>query len=63
MNIVGFYSENHTGIFLSAFATGIKDKAARNAIHIHMVTKDGKSAGHIDDFQFGTDMKLRLPEN
>jgi acetolactate decarboxylase len=61
MNIVGFYSENHAGVFISAFAPAIKDKTARNAIHIHMVTKDGKSAGHIDDFQFGADMKLRLP--
>jgi hypothetical protein len=34
----------------------------KNAMHIHLVTKDGKSAGHIDNLILGTGMTLRLPK-
>ena len=62
MDIVGFYSENHPGIFISVLAPGIKDKDVKNAIHIHMVTRDSKSAGHIDDVALANGMKLFLPK-
>ena len=39
----------------------IKEKGVKNAIHIHLVAKDGKSAGHIDDITLGGGMTLRLP--
>jgi len=35
----------------------------KNTIHIHLVSKDGKSAGHIDDLVFAGGMTLRLPKN
>jgi acetolactate decarboxylase len=63
VDIVGFYSEKHPGIFISAYAPAIKEKDVKNAIHIHLVTKDGKSAGHIDDLTFSGGMTLRLPKN
>lgn len=63
VDIVGFYSEKHPGAFISAYAPGIKEKDVKNTIHIHLVTKDGKSAGHIDDLNFGGGMTLRLPRS
>jgi acetolactate decarboxylase len=63
VDIVGFYSEKHPGIFISAYAPAIKEKDVKNTIHIHLVTKDGKSAGHIDDLTFAGGMTLRLPKN
>lgn len=30
-------------------------------MHIHMVSKDGKSAGHIDNLTLAPGMVLRLP--
>jgi len=62
MDIVGFYSEHHPGIFISVLAPGIKDNSVENAIHIHMVTRDGQSAGHIDDVVLSTGMSLLLPK-
>jgi acetolactate decarboxylase len=62
MNIVGFHSENHHGVFISAFSPAIpKDSAMKNAIHLHLVTIDGKSAGHIDNLTLAPGMTLRLP--
>lgn len=62
-DIVGFYSENHPGVFISAYAPAIKsDIGAKNAIHIHMVSRDGKAAGHIDDITLAPGMTLRLPQ-
>lgn len=62
MDIVGFYSENHPGVFISAYAPAIPaGGSARNAMHIHMVSKDGKSAGHIDNLTLAPGMVLRLP--
>lgn len=63
VDIVGFHSEKHPGVFISAYAPAIKEKDVKNTIHIHLVSKDGKSAGHIDDIMMGTGMMLRLPKN
>lgn len=62
VDIVGFYSEKHPGVFISAYAPAIKEKDVKNTIHIHLVTRDGKSAGHIDDLAFSGGMTLRLPK-
>jgi acetolactate decarboxylase len=62
MDIVGFYSEQHPGVFISAYAPATPPGgAARNAMHIHMVARDGKSAGHIDNLTLAPGMVLRLP--
>ncbi|MFM2059138.1 MAG: hypothetical protein RLY71_3523 [Pseudomonadota bacterium] len=64
MNIVGFYSEKHPGVFISAYAPAIpQGGSARNAMHIHLVSKDGKSAGHIDNLTLAPGMVLRLPKS
>lgn len=63
VDIVGFYSEKHPGVFISAYAPAIKEKDVKNTIHFHMVSKDGKSAGHIDDITMAGGMTLRLPKN
>jgi alpha-acetolactate decarboxylase len=63
MDIVGFYAEKHAGVFTSAYAPATpQGGAARNALHIHMVAKDGKSAGHIDNLTLAPGMVLRLPK-
>ena len=62
VDIIGFHSEKHPGVFISAYAPAIKDKDVKNTIHFHLVSKDGKSAGHIDDIVLGTGMTLRLPQ-
>jgi acetolactate decarboxylase len=62
MDIVGFYSENHPGVFISAYAPAIKpDSGVKNAIHIHLLSHDDKAAGHIDDLTLAPGMKLLLP--
>jgi hypothetical protein len=33
-----------------------------NAIHIHLVSRTSKAAGHIDDLTLGENMVLRLPK-
>ena len=63
MDIVGFYSDAHVGVFISALAPALTSKDDRNAIHVHMVARDGKSAGHIDDIEMAGGMTLRLPAN
>lgn len=63
VDILGFYSENHAGVFLTQFAPAIKEGSGmQNAIHIHLVSKTGKAAGHIDDITLGEGMVLRLPK-
>lgn len=63
MDIVGFYSEQHPGVFISAYAPAIPPGGtARNAMHIHMVTRDGRAAGHIDNLSLAPGMVLRLPK-
>ncbi len=63
MDIIGFYSESHTSVFISAYAPAIKaDSGVKNSIHIHLVSNDGKSAGHIDNLSLAPGMKLLLPQ-
>lgn len=63
MDIIGFYSDKHPGVFISAYAPAIRaDSGVKNAMHIHLVTKDRKSAGHIDNLILGGGMTLRLPK-
>ena len=63
MDIVGFHSEGHPGVFISAYAPAIKEKDVKNTLHIHLVSRDGKSAGHIDNIALAGGMTLRLPKN
>ncbi|MGC2061808.1 MAG: hypothetical protein WA610_02440 [Thermodesulfovibrionales bacterium] len=63
VDIIGFYSESHSGIFLSQYAPAIKKGSGmQNTIHIHLVSRVSKASGHIDDITFGEHMILRLPE-
>lgn len=63
VDIIGFYAEHHAGIFLPsdkpAFMQGTD---AQNVIHIHLVSKASKAAGHIDNMTLGEGMVLRLPK-
>ncbi len=62
VDIIGFYSDHHIGVFLAEYAPAIKEgSGVTNAIHIHLVSKTGKAAGHIDDITLGDGMTLRLP--
>lgn len=63
VDILGFYSENHTGIFISQAAPAIKpDAGVKNSIHIHFVSQTTKATGHIDDLTLGSNMFLKLPK-
>jgi len=63
VDIIGFYSESHAGIFLTKYTPVIKeDSGMTNAIHIHLVSRTSKAAGHIDDITLGENMTLRLPK-
>lgn len=53
MDLVGFYSEHDQGVFITGAPT--------NAMHVHMVTRDGRSAGHVDAITLGPGMTLLLP--
>jgi acetolactate decarboxylase len=62
VDIIGFYSEHHAGVFLPKYTPVIKEGSGReNAIHIHLISKTSKAAGHIDDITLGENMVLRLP--
>ena len=62
VDIIGFYSERHDGIFISEYAPGIKlGSGDKNAVHMHLVSRTTKAAGHIDDITFGKGVTLRLP--
>jgi alpha-acetolactate decarboxylase len=62
MEIVGFYSERHGGVFISAYAPAVKtESGVRNAMHIHFVARDGTATGHIDDLVLDGGMRLLLP--
>lgn len=64
VDIIGFYSETHPGVFISKYAPAVKPESGRrNAIHIHAVSKAGKATGHIDDLTLGAGMTLRLPKS
>jgi acetolactate decarboxylase len=63
VDIIGFYAENHPGEFISQYAPAIKEGSGmENYIHIHLVSKTSRAAGHIDDITFGDGMVLRLPK-
>lgn len=63
MDIIGFYSEKHPGVFISAYVPAISEgSGAKNAMHIHLLSRDGKSAGHIDNLILAPGMTLRLPK-
>ena len=63
VDIIGFYSEHHAGVFLTATTPVIKEGSGMtNAIHIHLVSRASKAAGHIDDITLGEDIVLRLPK-
>ncbi len=49
--LLGFYSENHKGIFTHH----------TTSMHIHMRTLDEKNAGHMDGIVLGNEMILKLP--
>jgi acetolactate decarboxylase len=62
VDIIGFYSESHAGVFLSQYTPAIKEGSGmKNAIHIHQVSRTSKASGHIDDITLGEGMVLRLP--
>jgi len=62
VDIIGFYAEDRIGVYMAEYAPAIKEGSGiKNSIHIHLVTKDGKAAGHIDDLTLGGNMVLRLP--
>jgi acetolactate decarboxylase len=62
VDIVGFYSEGHPGVFISQYAPAMTpESGATNAIHIHVVSRASSATGHIDDITLGPDMVLRLP--
>lgn len=62
VDIVGFYSERHAGVFISKYAPAVTAESGRtNAIHIHFVSRVSKATGHIDDITMNGRMVLRLP--
>jgi len=63
VDIIGFYSEHHAGVFLPKYTPVIKEGSGiENTIHIHLISKTSKAAGHIDDITLGENMVLRLPK-
>ena len=63
IDTIGFYSEHHAGVFLTATTPVIKEGSGmQNAIHIHLVSRASKASGHIDDITLGEGMVLRLPK-
>jgi acetolactate decarboxylase len=63
VDIIGFYAEHHAGVFLpSSNPEFMEGTGVQNAIHIHLVSKTGKTAGHIDNITLGEGMVLRLPK-
>lgn len=63
VDIIGFYSESHHGIFISQYAPAIQPNSGdQNAVHMHFVSRKSKAAGHIDDITHIKGMTLRLPE-
>ena len=63
VDIVGFYSESHAGVFLTQYTQAIKEGSGmKNSMHIHLVSRTSKAAGHIDDITLGDGMVLCLPK-
>jgi acetolactate decarboxylase len=64
VDILGFYAENHPGVFITKTSPAIKaDSGRQNAMHIHLISKTSKATGHIDDLTLGAGMILRLPKS
>lgn len=51
VDVVGFCSPRHAGIFVPA----------GRRTHMHVCSRDGGVAGHVDDLRLGPGMTLRLP--
>lgn len=63
VDIIGFYSDHHVGVFVAEYAPAIKEGSGiKNVIHIHLVSRVSKAAGHIDDLTLGEGMVLKLPQ-
>ncbi len=63
VDIIGFYSESHYGVFISEYAPAIKPESGqKNAVHMHFISRKTKATGHIDDITLGKGMMLYLPE-
>jgi acetolactate decarboxylase len=62
VDIIGFYSERHAGVFISKYAPAVAPESGRtNAIHIHFISRVSEATGHIDDITMNGGMLLRLP--
>jgi acetolactate decarboxylase len=62
VDIIGFYSERHAGVFVSKYAPAVTPESGRtNAIHIHFISRGSEATGHIDDITMSGGMVLRLP--
>jgi acetolactate decarboxylase len=63
VDIIGFYAEHHAGVFLpSSKPAFMEGTDAQNVIHIHLVSRTSKAAGHIDNITLGEGIVLRLPK-
>lgn len=51
VTLLGFYSDHDQGIFTHH----------DSHFHIHVMTKDKRIVGHVDDFQLGEEMILKIP--
>lgn len=52
IEILGFYSENHKGIYTHHSSN----------LHMHFITADQTLSAHLDDIEIGEKMVLRLPK-
>lgn len=52
VEILGFYSEDHKGVFTHHTSN----------MHLHLRSVNGELAGHLDEFKLGAEMELYLPE-
>ncbi|MBI2807811.1 MAG: multicopper oxidase domain-containing protein [Planctomycetes bacterium] len=50
VDLVGFYSDQHLGIFTCG-----------GNLHVHVRSADGKASGHLDEVVLGSKMRLYLP--
>ena len=62
VEILGFYSERHHGIFIGEYAPALDlARGEKNCMHIHFVSASGQTSGHIDDLRLDGRVTLRLP--
>lgn len=52
VEIVGFYSKNHEGVFTHH----------GSFLHLHFITANGELMGHVDDLEMSGNWKLKLPK-